>query len=1115
MQDKITWKTYLPSLLVLIVGISITFALAWSQLEREQIQSQMRFERDAMVYSDAIQKEISRSRDVVDDLAALFKARAGVTREEFSVFAQVKLSQHTGIQALEWIPKVAHHEREAFVNRARETFSDFQFRDLRQSGEFAEAAKQDYYFPVYYLEPLAGNEAALGLTPSYSKERDETIKAAINRNQTIASRRMSLVQEHQNQFGLLIFSPVIKGEGLQLTYEEKFSNLTGFALGVFRIGDLVENALANQKKMPLHLLLLDKSTQTSEDFWYFHHYEGQHDYEKFTYDQTQFANQYVNRFKQLGRDWQVEIYPYKNTYSPVLSRVYLIAAIGILATLVASGIVFRWRQALYKKEQDLSDSVEQKQSTIDLKDTSLLRQNNALTHLTCNLNSVSKSLNGTLADITETAANTLNVERVSSWFFSDDKGFIYCHDLYEQSCDRHSKGTELRHKKYPAYFDALLKGDAIVANQAADDARTCEFKDDYLKPLNITSMLDIPVRHKGEVVGVLCVEHVGEQRDWTIEEIHFATAIANFICLAVESVQRRQAEQRLRQTSERLSLINCIASSIRAGMSVEQVINAALMSLAHEFQNYRLSYATISKEGSLKVVACKTLGSLPDTNGLCVDLTSAPEYLASLLKKQPLVISDVTTDYRFESLQPLLHKVSSKALLDTPLNHYDDLVGVICLETAAPHHWKQHEILIMQEVAEFLELAIRNAKGQEARREAEEALEHQKAVLERLVKERTSQLEYKAQLELIVANLSTKFINLPTTDFDQGIYEALKTVGEFCGVERCVFIEVFDEQNSGIKNYEWLAPGIESKLPRQQEFRLNQFPWIYDQLRDNNIVYFRDISEMPEDAKDDQGMLLYLQVRSIALIPVVYAMKLSGVLSLNTQKVTKHWSEDDLNLFQLVGNMLINVTERKKYDEELKRSEALLLNSNKKLKDLATIDGLTGIPNRRFFDLRLQSEYRRAQREQFPLAVIFFDIDYFKLFNDEFGHVAGDLCLKRVANTIKDHCQRASELAARYGGEEFVVILANISSDGALALAERIRNAVQGLMIDAPTASESNFLTISGGIACMVPPLETTAEDLLRVADKALYEAKSSGRNCVKLAGDSTVVKINFNAKGG
>ena len=177
------------------------------------------------------------------------------------------------------------------------------------------------------------------------------------------------------------------------------------------------------------------------------------------------------------------------------------------------------------------------------------------------------------------------------------------------------------------------------------------------------------------------------------------------------------------------------------------------------------------------------------------------------------------------------------------------------------------------------------------------------------------------------------------------------------------------------------------------------------------------------------------------------------------------------------------------------RAEDQLKEANEKLKMLSVMDGLTRIPNRRRFDEYLISEWKRHYREKKPLSLVMCDIDFFKLYNDNYGHQAGDDCLVKVAGTICDSASRAADLAARYGGEEFVLVLPNTDPEGAVSVAEEVRNNVLKLQIDHEKSKVNNHVTLSLGVATMVPDEKHHAEDLVSLADKALYEAKQNGRN--------------------
>jgi diguanylate cyclase (GGDEF)-like protein len=166
-------------------------------------------------------------------------------------------------------------------------------------------------------------------------------------------------------------------------------------------------------------------------------------------------------------------------------------------------------------------------------------------------------------------------------------------------------------------------------------------------------------------------------------------------------------------------------------------------------------------------------------------------------------------------------------------------------------------------------------------------------------------------------------------------------------------------------------------------------------------------------------------------------------------------------------------------------------------RDFAFIDGLTGVRNRRYFDMHLAVEVARAERSKLPLSLILMDVDFFKRFNDYYGHQAGDDCLKRLATCFQSCVKRAADFVSRYGGEEFVCVLPETSLSNALSLAESLREAAMGCSIAHADSSVSDVVTLSLGVATLIPDSPHASSQIMKLADSNLYQAKSLGRNRV------------------
>ncbi|TVP66951.1 MAG: diguanylate cyclase [Leptolyngbya sp. LCM1.Bin17] len=227
--------------------------------------------------------------------------------------------------------------------------------------------------------------------------------------------------------------------------------------------------------------------------------------------------------------------------------------------------------------------------------------------------------------------------------------------------------------------------------------------------------------------------------------------------------------------------------------------------------------------------------------------------------------------------------------------------------------------------------------------------------------------------------------------------------------------------------------------------------------------------------------LAQIKVRANLVIPIIQDERVWGLLACQQCDRPRHWQPSEIDMLtQMAHHLAIAIQQAELYH---------------KLQHLATHDKLTGLPNRRYFDDYLEQEWRRLSREQAPLGLIFCDIDYFKQYNDTYGHLAGDDCLVLVAQVITRSIKRAADLTARYGGEEFAVILPNTDMAGVIRAAQRIRREIEAVNIPHRTSLIKPHLTLSMGLASWHPDLSLTPNTLKSMADQALYQAKQGGRD--------------------
>ena len=184
---------------------------------------------------------------------------------------------------------------------------------------------------------------------------------------------------------------------------------------------------------------------------------------------------------------------------------------------------------------------------------------------------------------------------------------------------------------------------------------------------------------------------------------------------------------------------------------------------------------------------------------------------------------------------------------------------------------------------------------------------------------------------------------------------------------------------------------------------------------------------------------------------------------------------------------------------ELEELQQQLEESNEQLRLLSSLDGLTGLPNRRCFDDLFESEWQRAVRNKSEIAILLIDIDYFKLYNDTYGHIAGDHCLRQVGRALDRCLHRNVDIVARFGGEEFIALLPGTDMKGASLVAGRMQETVNGLGITHSDSDAADVLSVSIGVCTATPASRDRASRLVDCADKALYAAKSAGRNCSRI----------------
>ncbi len=304
------------------------------------------------------------------------------------------------------------------------------------------------------------------------------------------------------------------------------------------------------------------------------------------------------------------------------------------------------------------------------------------------------------------------------------------------------------------------------------------------------------------------------------------------------------------------------------------------------------------------------------------------------------------------------------------------------------------------------------------------------------------------------------------------------------------------EARDGVR--QWSSIGEQQALFRYLLDQLNDSIWILDPDSGVIIDTNRAAYERLGYSKDD--LVGNLLTTFVSALP--HNLTLRQYLENRQNKEALidgfHWHRDgsripmetNARLIELDSESYViaiarDITERKHLEDELRQ--------------LSTIDSLTNVFNRRYFDDMLEQEWRRMMRVPHSLGVVMIDVDHFKHFNDTYGHVGGDACLRQVASALKNQMRRAGDIIARYGGEEFAVILPETDISTAKMISDALRKSVADLRIEHSGLAGESIVTISVGVATLTPSTSQTSLKLLMLADKALYAAKASGRNQVNV----------------
>jgi diguanylate cyclase (GGDEF)-like protein len=409
---------------------------------------------------------------------------------------------------------------------------------------------------------------------------------------------------------------------------------------------------------------------------------------------------------------------------------------------------------------------------------------------------------------------------------------------------------------------------------------------------------------------------------------------------------------------------------------------------------------------------------------------------AAALKKQPVYAPDVSQDPRY-----FCSAKSTRSELAIPLMVRDEVVGVLDCQSDHVNHFDSETIDLLTLFSTQASIALQNARLY--------SLEQQRArqlqAINAIAQQTTAVLDLEELLDRVCQLIQDAF--------------------------RVSHVSLFLREDHDLvlrAHHGTLTPSI----PEGGRFGANTEPWA-SILADGRTAMEKDLGEAPAHTK------FFSETASRMFIPLVSFGQTLGVLALDSSKADAFRDGDQQSL-ESVADICATAIQNAHYVDRVKQ--------------LAYLDGLTGIFNRRFFELRIMEEIERARRYGTGMAVIMADIDEFKRLNDEFGHVLGDEVLRQVSSLFHQQVRKV-DVVCRYGGEEFGILLTEVTPEQAITVAGKLRKMVEGWQFPGVPRT----VTISAGAAAF-PQHGTTRDGLVKAADSALYAAKQAGRNAVRLA---------------
>lgn len=507
-------------------------------------------ERTASI-QEAVLHRVKTADEVIHGLTTLFYATTAVDADQFRLIAEDILQRHDYLKSALYLPYVTDQQRTSFESQIQDDgYVTYSINEYLNQG-YQPAPPKSAYLPILYVEPFTPRTAAsMGFDILSHPMLEQAALYAID-SAHAASTIPFPQQTHDGRY--LIVKALYTGKTIPQEINERRRSVSGLLVLEMDMQGIA-SSINDVAEMGIGIDLIPASlTQSGQSY-------------PLVRPQNAVAGNFGSLFlNTVAHTSNITLPGLRLSLS--FKRTLSLSDIGqrTIVTAAVIGVILTTLFVLIARRiQGLNEERLLRGSELRLR-----KFNGALTALAKSDSLAKGEMQSGFAEINETAAKTLDIARSSIWLYTDDHQYMNCADLYEHQQNRHSKAKKLSAVENPAYFRALDEGRLISAEDAHNHADTRDFREEYLDPLGISSMLDAPVRVEGKVLGAVCLEHIGPARPWSTDEQNFASSLADIVAMAIQASERRKTEQALRIARDKALSAERTMSSFLANMSHE------------------------------------------------------------------------------------------------------------------------------------------------------------------------------------------------------------------------------------------------------------------------------------------------------------------------------------------------------------------------------------------------------------------------------------------------------------------------------------------------------------------------------------------------------------------